>query len=201
MGYGIYSRGMGSLQDDASWEQLRFRQNHDLSCRVFELMDGGKKIYPDESLDCVRFHIDSIARATSFSEDAFEYALRRSHLFRESDAEMCQGLLSRFTVDDKNFEIGKRPWALGKSRILQVNMQSEADRSWAEHEMRICSRMSVNYLGSGFWGPWMLPERPDMPGIGDMSPRLIEGFDHANILDRVRPELDIIFRTGKLPNH
>lgn len=62
------------LQNDNRFEKLRFLQSEELSNRVYEIMNKGKKIFPHEgigkSLDILR----TIQKAVIFSEDDLLYA-------------------------------------------------------------------------------------------------------------------------------
>lgn len=78
-GYAIYDRGAMPLQEDSSFEQFRFEQDPEFSKDVFDMMNGGKRIYPDESLTEALPIVGSIACATSFTKEALNYALTRSH--------------------------------------------------------------------------------------------------------------------------
>lgn len=123
MGYGIHMRTPMPLQEDWAFEELRFEHDPKLSEAVFEGLDGGKAIYPDEGIEAARWHIDQIAHATTFSEEAFGYALVRSHLYRKADREACLRDLSSFEVDGNRIVIGSHPVRIGKSRILDVDAQ------------------------------------------------------------------------------
>ena len=199
-GYGIYSRGTGSLQDDPTWEKLLFRQSVELSRSVFEAMDGGRKIYPDESLKGIKPHIEVITHATRFSPEAFSYALERNHLFQKSQSEACLNELSRFTIDGKEVRIAAKPWSLGKSRIIDVDAKSAGERLRRAEDLIVTTRKSLMYLGHGLWAPWMLPEKRDMPGIGDMSYRIIDSIDYANFSDKNAFRSNSMFLTGALPD-
>lgn len=200
-GYGIYSRGAGSLQDDHSWEQLRFRQDEGLSRFIFDLMEGGKNIYPDESLDCVAGHLKGISQATQFSDGAFRYALARNHQFKLDEPEACLTALSHFIVDGRTVEIGKRPWRLGISRILEVDMKSDGERRWAKENIHVVTRPSINAVGMGIWSPWMLPEREGMPGVEDMQYRAIQTYDHAVFTYRWYGMVMQMLMTGRVPEY
>lgn len=50
-GYGIYMRMPMPLQQDIQFEKLRFRHHEELSQRVYEMMEGGERIYPHEVLN------------------------------------------------------------------------------------------------------------------------------------------------------
>lgn len=79
-GYSMHMKDSVPLQDNPIFEQLRFRHNEKLSRDVYELMGGGEKIYPQEGLNDFYDVIDSIASATNFSEEAFQYALEKNNL-------------------------------------------------------------------------------------------------------------------------
>lgn len=81
-GYGIPMRTPMPLQENVSFEKLRFRHSERLSQAVFEAMEGGKRIYPQEGLDEFQDVIEQIRVATCFSEDAFTYALERNPFWR-----------------------------------------------------------------------------------------------------------------------
>ena len=59
------------LQDDIEFEKLYFRHSEKLSRDVYELMDCGRKIYPQEGLSEFKDIIDGIKYTQIFSESAF----------------------------------------------------------------------------------------------------------------------------------
>ena len=68
-GYIYPMRNLSSLQDDWHFEKLRFRQSVELSERVYEMMDHGKKVFPYEGATEIREQINQIKHSTVFSED------------------------------------------------------------------------------------------------------------------------------------
>lgn len=56
----MYMREPYPLQQNFEFEKLKFKQSVELSQRVFEMMDRGKKIYPHEGLSQVQFIIDRV---------------------------------------------------------------------------------------------------------------------------------------------
>ena len=101
-GYGMYMRELYPLQHDFEFEKLKFKQSVELSRKVYEMMDGGKKIYPHEGLSQAQFIIDEIRKLTTFSTEAFEFALYRNHYYRLEDREKCLEDLQVFSVDGEN---------------------------------------------------------------------------------------------------
>ncbi len=87
-GYGIKLETEYPLQHDFIFEKLRFRHNEKLSREVYELMDGGKKIYPNEGLNAFEDQINGIRNASVFSDAAFDYAFEKSRNF--TDKEKCR---------------------------------------------------------------------------------------------------------------
>lgn len=71
-GYGLRLDHHIPLQDNQYFEKLRFKHSTRLSKEVFELMDGGKKMFPDEGLLGLSDVIDTIKNAWSFNYDEFE---------------------------------------------------------------------------------------------------------------------------------
>lgn len=73
-GYTMPMMNATPLQNDNRFEKLRFLQSEELSNRVYEMMDKGKKVFPHEgigkSLDILR----TIQKAVIFSEDDLLYA-------------------------------------------------------------------------------------------------------------------------------
>ena len=71
-GYGVHLDRRVPLQSNKYFEKLRFRQSPQLSQEVFDLMDGGKRVFPDEGLLSLTDVIDSIKNSWTFSSDEFE---------------------------------------------------------------------------------------------------------------------------------
>ena len=76
-GYVLPMRRDIPLQQDMRFEKLRFHQSPELSQKVFDMMEGGKKVFPYEGITKARYLITAMQRAVIFSEDdlaaAYEY--------------------------------------------------------------------------------------------------------------------------------
>lgn len=76
-GYILPMRIDAPLQEDMRFEKLRFRQSPELSKKVFDLMEGGKKVFPYEGISRARKIITDIKQSTTFSEsdlvETYEY--------------------------------------------------------------------------------------------------------------------------------
>lgn len=170
-GYGIYMRTPHPLQEDFEFEKLRFRHSEKLSQRVFELMRGGELIYPHEGLKQAGFIIEQIKTATSFSEEAFRYALYRSHYYRLSDADRAKEELRNFIVDGKRVEIcEKHPWKLSSGRRQKIDTvySDFSIESW--YGILILERKKIPEPSKMF-EPWMMPEEEDGRGVEDFRVR------------------------------
>lgn len=62
-------REKAPLQEDVKFEKLQFRQSPKLSEKIFELMDGGKKVFPFEGLSEARPILTAMQNSWTFSED------------------------------------------------------------------------------------------------------------------------------------
>ena len=183
-GYAIYDRGAMPLQEDPSFEQYRFEQDPELSKDVFDMMNGGKRIYPDESLTEALPIIGSIACATSFTKEALNYALTRSHYYRAKDFGVALADLSTFRVDGKPVEINaEHPWKLPRYLRRRVDRLGKTERRIMD-SLQMTTRLSPMSRGLEIWAPWMLPECESDRGVLDMDPRMIEDENHMVFTDR-----------------
>lgn len=63
-----------SLQKNDRFEKIRFRQSEDLSRRIYELMDGGKKVFPHEGINDALPILRVMQESVTFSEDDMQKA-------------------------------------------------------------------------------------------------------------------------------
>lgn len=170
-GYGIYMRTPHPLQQDSEFEKLRFRHSEQLSRRVFDLMKGGELMYPHEGLKQAEFIIDQIRTATSFSEEAFQYALYHSHYYRMDEADKVKEALREFVLNGKHIEIMKdHPWKLSPGRRNRIDMlyRNFSVESW--YGIRVLDRKKIP-PPSAMFEPWMMPEEHDGDGVKDFRVR------------------------------
>jgi len=57
------------LQDNWEFEKLHIKLTPELSNRIFDMMDGGKKVFPNEGISEARAVIEKIKSSFTFSED------------------------------------------------------------------------------------------------------------------------------------
>ena len=68
-GYMFPMRNEPSLQENWHFEKLRFKQSVAFSQQIFEMMDGGKKVYPHEGLSEIKEYVDDLKQSVVFSID------------------------------------------------------------------------------------------------------------------------------------
>lgn len=75
------------LQENWFFEKMRFKHSVELSKQVFEMMDGGKKVFPNEGISELQDYIDRIKHSTVFSmkelSSVFKYDGIDKELFPE----------------------------------------------------------------------------------------------------------------------
>ena len=178
-GYGIYMRCPQPLQEDNEFEKLRFRHSEKLSQKVFDLMKGGELVYPHEGLREARFIIDTIRTAVSFSEDAFQYALYRSHYYRLKDIDKAREDLSKFRIEGKTVEITKaHPWKISSGRRKKIDevYKNFSVQSW--YKIMVLDRPLFQESGP-FLEPWMLPDKESGEGVKDFKIREKAGCGYS----------------------
>lgn len=182
-GYGIYMRNPQPLQEDIGFEKLRFRHNEKLSKDVYDMMLGGDYIYPHEGLKQAEFIIDEIRNMTTFSEEAFQYALYRNHYYRIADEDICREALENFVVDGRKIHVVQHhTWGLSSGRRKRIDSlyQGFSLEDW--YGIHVVERKRFPACSKMF-EPWMLPDADDNPGVYDF--RLREKLEcGTSILDR-----------------
>ena len=71
-GYIYPMRDLPPLQEEWHFEKLRFRHSVELSEQVFQMMDGGKKVFPNEGVTELRDYIDQIKHSVVFAMDELQ---------------------------------------------------------------------------------------------------------------------------------
>lgn len=139
--YGIQMKEPYPLQNDISFEKLHFRHSEKLSRDVYELMDGGKKIYPQEGLDDFQDVLNDIRTATSFSEEAFRYAFEKNSYF--GDEEKIKRLLKEKIVVGSPIiiESDKHPFHVSRQRLRHLCLKYEGFTLEKNYGIRQFTRM------------------------------------------------------------
>lgn len=113
--YAIKMEKLFPLQDDIGFEKLYFRHSEKLSRDVYELMDCGKKIYPQEGLCEFQDIFDGIKGTQIFSESAFFDAC---DMLEIKDTDNCRRLLQErgVSVVSKNLQ-----FKISRQRLRAMN--------------------------------------------------------------------------------
>lgn len=108
-GYIFPLRKNKPLQDDNRFEILRFKHSPELSNKIFEMMHGGRKIFPFEGISELGDVLAKIRNATIFSEEDIEYVYCHENVNKEyfPTLEDLKNALLGFKCDGKNIEIVK----------------------------------------------------------------------------------------------
>lgn len=139
-GYGLYMKKPAPLQENLAFEKLHFLQSEKLSETVYELMDCGRKIYPQEGLEDFQDVIDSISTATSFSEAAFLLALQKNKLADHADE--YRFALSHFKVCGTPISISGdlHPFRASRQRLRFANRRDRDFSIERAYNIQLSSR-------------------------------------------------------------
>lgn len=100
-GYVFPMRNEVPLQKNDRFEKIRFRQSEDLSRRIYELMDGGKKVFPHEGINDALPILRMMQESVTFSEDDMQKA------YEEADHNIFGDIIS-FREALKMTEVAKK---------------------------------------------------------------------------------------------
>ena len=73
-GYIFPMRDEPDLQDNWHFEKMRFKHSVELSRQVYEMMDGGKKVFPNEGITEIKGFVDELKHCVMFSFDDLKTA-------------------------------------------------------------------------------------------------------------------------------
>lgn len=140
-GYGIHMTGaLCSLQEDSAFEKLYFRHNEKLSADIYNLMDQGRKVYPQEGLNDFEDVITAIRQSVEFSDEAFQYAFGKSAYF--TDIEACERTLAESKLFGQPIRImgDVHPYSVSRQRIRRLNRQYEGFSLEKKYGIRLMMR-------------------------------------------------------------
>ena len=126
-GYVFPMREDAPLQQNSHFEKLRFRQSMALSERLYNMMDGGKKIFPQEGIAEALTILRKIQSATVFSHDDVEGVYE----FEEVDKSLFPTLqaykdaLNGFSIDGRRIEIQESDivYSIPRAMKRRINRQ------------------------------------------------------------------------------
>lgn len=132
------------LQQNNHFEKLRFRQSTALSERLYNMMDGGKKIFPQEGIAEALTILRSIQNTTVFSHDdvkgVYEFEDVDKNLFPTLQA--YKDALNGFSIDGRQITIqeSNMVYSIPRAMKRRINRQyNKTDLGKMIGEMHITS--------------------------------------------------------------
>lgn len=126
-GYIMPMMNATQLQNDNRFKKLRFLQSEELSNRVYEMMDKGKKIFPHEGIRKALDILHTIQKAVIFSEDdllyAYDYGVVDKKMFPTIDD--LRKAITAFQVDGECVSIQKYEidYPISPSVLQEINAE------------------------------------------------------------------------------
>lgn len=172
-------RESSPLQKDISFEKLIFRQDEELSKRIFDKMRGGELVYPHEGLKSIFGIIDEIKATTIFSEGALRYAVARSHEYSLKEMPKVKRKLKSYSLGGQPIIIGKSSWHLSNRQKKYIDSAYAGFSLEKAYGVQPISRPAVddhgNITGPPMYEPYMMfSEEDSCPGKIDYKPRKME---------------------------
>ncbi|MBG9544614.1 hypothetical protein ABE29_18100 [Cytobacillus firmus] len=146
-GYGIKMMDEFPLQEDITFEKLRFRHSEKLSKEIYERMDQGRLIYPHEGLLDLLDVVETIKQSSTFTEDAFDYAFNKSTYY--TDKTKCKKFLAESDIlGNKKIIIGNtQPYHLSRQRRRRLDRMYEDFSIEKEYGIKLTTRMVYTPAG------------------------------------------------------
>ena len=126
----IYPMGNDdTLQSDINFEKIRFKQSEHLSNTIFEMMDGGKKVFPNEGITEAQSIIEKMKESYLFSEDDIDcvYELENVDRDRYPNRESLKNALCSFDFCGRKISIQKDEVDYGITDQLLESINSKYD--------------------------------------------------------------------------
>nr|DAL96897.1 MAG TPA: FRG domain [Caudoviricetes sp.] len=117
-GYAYVMQENDDLYNDNVFQIKKFKHSIELSNEIFQRMEGGKRIFPNEGLVDIVDEINQIKEADIFSNEAFESVL--SHFkFNSLDVDIKKEL------EYRGINIGKSLIKLSRQRVRKIDRDYE----------------------------------------------------------------------------
>lgn len=146
-GYAINMKTPFPLQDDSMFEKLRFRHDERISREIYEKLDCGKRIYPQEGLNRFDDIIDKIRKTTVFSKEAYRITLNHNP---ELTDDKVQELLKKCDCVDIFGSIivisEEEPIKVSRQRIRAINRRYERFSIEKKYGINLTSRLIYGSL-------------------------------------------------------
>ena len=124
-GYVMPVRTDSPLQENKYLEKMRFRQSVKLSERVYEMMDGGKKVFPEEGISEAMPTIRRIQNSHTFSKDDMKCAYENDEASRDvfPTLDSLYDALQDFSLDGTHIIVQDEPvtYPLPRSTMRRIN--------------------------------------------------------------------------------
>lgn len=157
-GYVYPMKTIGDIQDTGDFEKIYFQQSEYLSRKIYDMMDGGKKIYPEEGIIKAQSAIEQIRNSVLFSEDdllwAYELDEARKDIF--STIEELQEALE----SDKTGKLLCEAYGLDK----KVEVRIQKDEVTYEIAPDVKNAINIQYNNKDFLEPLKIKKYYRTPG-------------------------------------
>lgn len=120
-------RNSAPLQQDIRFEKLRFKQSVELAQKVYDFMDGGKKVYPQEGISAANAVLEKIQRSTHFSENDLESAYYVCDKTMFQTKESLKDALLKYDLGGGKINIGEEEIEYPITKELQDEINSYYD--------------------------------------------------------------------------
>ena len=108
--------GIDDLYLDEQFDKAKFRLDEEFCEWIYEEMDRGKKIYPNQDVPDIGKYISKIAHTTIFSNDIFQFYCRKKGYGAQKSKALKELLeLNGFYIIDKELSI------ITKDELKQLN--------------------------------------------------------------------------------
>lgn len=147
-GYVLQMKEDEDFKYNTVFRRMFFEHSTKLSEGVFEYMENGDGIYPQEPLRMFDEEIDKMKIGTTFSSDVFEAALARLNLTEQKD-EMLRLLREADFRTNYNFygniEIGQNlhPVTISRQRINRLNLKTETSTPEKDNGIELTTRWTL----------------------------------------------------------
>jgi hypothetical protein len=133
-----YAYVMGENEDlykSNDFHIMKFKHSIELSNEIYQHMEGGKRIFPNEGLEDIADEINQIKEAHTFSNEAFQNVLK-SFDFGKQNVNIEKELNKR------NIQIGKSPIKISRQRVRKIDQKYKKSDSSKEFKLPIHARTS-----------------------------------------------------------
>lgn len=119
-----------ALQENPVFEKLRFKQSEEFSHYIFELMDEGRKIYPNEGIGLLREQLKKIQETMEFTLDDIKEVYEEEvdkNLF--SNLEVFMDKLLQYEIEGKKVKIVEQiDYDINSPEFQQVNQMYDFEK-------------------------------------------------------------------------